>query len=148
MIKYMVNTNMIKYIMIKSKDNQTMRFGQLTEYNLRIIFLKKSYTKCQNVSEKLFPDPFLKSQNWAYLWINCLKFYAICFYCIPSLGLSKSIEIKLQTFRFYLQKAFLKSKKVWSQSPCLILYMIFKEKYLSCYILLPAQIQLPGCLLW
>ena len=63
MIKYMVNTNMIKYIMIKSKDNQTMRFGQLTEYNLRIIFLKKPYTKCQNVLEKLFPDPFLKSQN-------------------------------------------------------------------------------------
>ena len=53
MIKYMVNTDMIKYIMIKSKDNQTMRFGQLTEYNLRIIFLKKSYTKCQNVLEKV-----------------------------------------------------------------------------------------------
>ena len=24
----------------------------------------------QNVMEKLFPDSFLKNQNWAYLWIN------------------------------------------------------------------------------
>ena len=25
------------------------------------------------MAEKLFPDPFLKKQNWAYLWINSLK---------------------------------------------------------------------------
>ena len=29
----------------------------------------------QNVMEKLFPDPFLKSQNRAYLGINTLKSY-------------------------------------------------------------------------
>ena len=29
-----------------SKDNQTMKFGQLMEYNRRNIFLEKSYTKC------------------------------------------------------------------------------------------------------
>ena len=28
---------------------------------------------------KLFPDLFFKSQNWAYRWINSLKFYAVCF---------------------------------------------------------------------
>ena len=28
------------------KGNQTMKFGQLTEYNLRNIFLEKSYTIC------------------------------------------------------------------------------------------------------
>ena len=27
----------------------------------------------QIVVEKLFPDPFLKKQNWVYLWINSLK---------------------------------------------------------------------------
>ena len=27
-------------------DNQTMKFGQLLEYNTRNIFLEKSYTKC------------------------------------------------------------------------------------------------------
>ena len=30
----------------RSKDNQTVKFGQLIEYNMRNVFLKKSYTKC------------------------------------------------------------------------------------------------------
>ena len=30
----------------RSKGNQTMKFGQLIEYNMRNIFVKKSYTKC------------------------------------------------------------------------------------------------------
>ena len=34
-----------------------MKFGQLMEYNMRNIFVEKSYT---NVLEKLFPDPYLK----------------------------------------------------------------------------------------
>ena len=29
----------------RSKRNQTIKFGQLIEYNMRNIFLKKSYTK-------------------------------------------------------------------------------------------------------
>ena len=43
----------------RSKDNQTMRFGQLIEHNMRNIFLEKSYTKCggetspRSFSEKL-----------------------------------------------------------------------------------------------
>ena len=32
--------------MYRSKGNQTMKFGQLIECNLRNIFLDKSYTKC------------------------------------------------------------------------------------------------------
>ena len=34
----------------RSKDSQTMKFGQLTEYNMRNIFLEKSYTKCAGVT--------------------------------------------------------------------------------------------------
>ena len=30
----------------RSKDNQTMKFGQLIEYNMRNIFVEKSYTRC------------------------------------------------------------------------------------------------------
>ena len=30
----------------RSKDNQRMKFGQLIEYNMRNIFLEKSYTNC------------------------------------------------------------------------------------------------------
>ena len=42
----------------RSKGNQTMKFGQLIECNMRTIFLEKPYT---NVMEKLVPDPFLKN---------------------------------------------------------------------------------------
>ena len=31
---------------LRSKDIETMKFGQLIEYNMRNIFLEKSYTKC------------------------------------------------------------------------------------------------------
>ena len=44
----------------RSKDNQTVNFGKLIQYNVRNIFLKNH---AQNVVEKLFPDPFLKIQN-------------------------------------------------------------------------------------
>ena len=37
-----------------------MKFGQVIEYNMRHVFLEKSYAKC---GEKLFPNPFLKNQN-------------------------------------------------------------------------------------
>ena len=37
-----------------------MKFGQLIEYNMGIIFFLKTLT--QNVVEKLFPGPFLKIQ--------------------------------------------------------------------------------------
>ena len=30
----------------RSKGNQTMKFGQSVEYNMRNIFLEKSYIKC------------------------------------------------------------------------------------------------------
>ena len=65
------------------KGNQAIKFGQLIKYNMKNIFL---------VVEKLFPEPFLKYQNWAYLWINSLKFYPVYFYCMPSWVLSKYIE--------------------------------------------------------
>ena len=57
------------------------KLGQLIEYNMRKIFLEKPYTKCGG---KLFSKPFLKNQNQAYLWINSLKFYKVCFHSMPS----------------------------------------------------------------
>ena len=44
----------------RSKGNQAMKLGQLVKYNMRNIFLEKSYRKYGG--EKL-PDPFLKTQN-------------------------------------------------------------------------------------
>ena len=45
--------------------------------------------------EKLFPDFFLKNQNWEYFWANSLKFYTVCFYQIPSWVLLKCVTTKL-----------------------------------------------------
>ena len=39
----------------RSKGNQTMKFGQLIECNMRNIFLEKSYKKC---GEETSPRPF------------------------------------------------------------------------------------------
>ena len=47
----------------RTRGNQTMKFGQLIEYELRNTFLNHK----QNGVEKLFSDSFLKNQNWVYL---------------------------------------------------------------------------------
>ena len=41
--------------MSRSKKNQTLKFGQLIECNMKNIFLEKSYTKC---GEETSPLPF------------------------------------------------------------------------------------------
>ena len=45
---------------LRSKGNQTTKFGQLIEYKLRNIFLEKSYTKC---GEEAIPRPFSKKSK-------------------------------------------------------------------------------------
>ena len=44
---------------LRSKCNQAMKFGDLTEYNMRDIFLEKLYTKCGGETS---PRPF--SEKW------------------------------------------------------------------------------------
>ena len=41
----------------RNKGNLTMKLGQLIEYNMRNIFLEKSYTKCGGETS---PKPFPK----------------------------------------------------------------------------------------
>ena len=61
----------------RSKGNETMKFGQLIEYNIRNIFLEKSYTKCGGeTSPRLFSEKLKLS--------ILLDKYTACFYCIPS----------------------------------------------------------------
>ena len=38
----------------RSKDNLTMKLGQLIECNMRTIFLEKSYTKCDGETQTVF----------------------------------------------------------------------------------------------
>ena len=111
-----------------------MKFSQLLEFYMRNIFLKNH---TQNAVEKLFSDPLLQNQNWAYLWINNLKFYTVCFYCMPSWGLSKYIETKLQTTGLYLIiELFFKNKNRYETSLPASSYVWFLKKNFSCYILL------------
>ena len=65
----------------------------------------------QNVVAKIFLDLFLTNQSWAYLWSNSLNFHTVCFYCMPSWGISKNIETKQQTTCFYFNINFSKSKR-------------------------------------
>ena len=55
------NTHIHKLCNIsRAKGSQTMKRGQLIEYNKRNTFLKQ---RTRNVVEKLLPDPFLENQN-------------------------------------------------------------------------------------
>ena len=44
----------------RSKFNQSVKLGQLLEYNMRNIFLEKSYSK---YGEETFPRPFYKKNK-------------------------------------------------------------------------------------
>ena len=44
----------------RGKGNQTMKFGQLIEYNMRNIFVEKSYTKCAG---ETIPRPLSKKSK-------------------------------------------------------------------------------------
>ena len=44
----------------RSKNSQAIEFGQLIEYNMRKIFLEKSYTKCGG---ETIPRPFSKKEK-------------------------------------------------------------------------------------
>ena len=45
----------------RSKGSQTMKFSQLIEYNMKNIFLEKSYTKC---GEETIPRSFFKKSKF------------------------------------------------------------------------------------
>ena len=77
----------------RSKDNQTMKFDQLIKYNIRNIFLEKSYTKCGG---ETIPTPCFKKSK---LSISLTWFIFTVFQVEIK---SKYIEIKLQVPCFYL----------------------------------------------
>ena len=44
----------------RNKGNKAMKFGQLIEYNIRNIFVEKSYTKCAG---ETIPRPKIKIEH-------------------------------------------------------------------------------------
>ena len=95
--------------------------------------------------EKLFQDPFLKIQNWAYLWIINLKFYTVCFYSMSSWGLSKYIfKLSCTPLAFTSFKASLKNKKDIE----LVSLPDFLHYFSRIMFLLLYPINLPNFIVW
>ena len=59
--KQTIAMHILPYIS-RSKCNHAMKFGQFTEYNMRNIFLEKSFTKC---GRKPIPRPFSKISTFS-----------------------------------------------------------------------------------
>ena len=85
-----------------------MKFGQLTEYNMRKIFLEKSCAKCGG---ETIPRPFPKKSKIKHISGSRVWSYTVCCNCISSWVLSKYIGIKLQTTCFYLIERFSKKTR-------------------------------------
>ena len=58
--KQIITIHIFPNILLRSKDNQAMKFSQLIEYSMRSILLEKSYTKCGG---KAIPTTFYKKSK-------------------------------------------------------------------------------------
>ena len=84
----------------RSKYNWTLKFGQLIEYNMRNIFVQKSYTKCGG---ETIPRSFSKNIEIEYISGSItLNFNTVCFFFMLIKGISKYTENNLKTICFYL----------------------------------------------
>ena len=72
--KQRIATNILSNIS-RNKGNQTIKFGQLIEHNMRNIFLEISCTK---YGRETISRPFSKKIKIEPIWINSRKCYTIC----------------------------------------------------------------------
>ena len=98
----------------RSKCNQTMKFGQLIEFNMRNIFLEKSYTKCNG---ETIPRPFFKNSKLSISLDQLLKvLYSFLLYA--KLMTIKILKLGCRPLGFTSYNAFLKNKKrSWTSLP-------------------------------
>ena len=80
-------------VLFQSGEASTVEGNKHTHTQHKKYFFLKDHT--QNVVEKLVLDPFIKNQNWEYLWTNNLKCYKVCLDCM---SMSKSKYIKSDSF--------------------------------------------------
>ena len=82
----------------------------------------------QNVVDQLVPDPFLKNQNWAYLWINHVKFYTVGFQLLVFEDDQNILRLRCWPLAFTSYKTFLKKRKRSGTSlPALYSAWFFKK---------------------
>ena len=100
----------------RSEGNQTMKFGQLIEYNMRNIFFEKSYKMwCRNYS----PDSFLKNEN-DHISGSMVSFSLLIqfiFIVCRFEGYQNILQPSCRPLALALYKAFLKNKKSSRTSP-------------------------------
>ena len=64
----------------RSKNNQTMNFGRLTECNMKNIYLEKSYTKCGKGTS---PRPFSETLRLSISLDQYSKIlYSLVLFCV------------------------------------------------------------------
>ena len=94
------------FTIARRKDNQTMKFDQIEEYNTRNIFLENHI---QNMMERLLPDPFMKNQHRAYLWISSLKCNKFDLLYVQVEVYQNILKLRCWPLAFTLHKAFSKN---------------------------------------
>ena len=128
-------------IISRRKSNQTMNFGQLIEYKRGKTFYKNH---TQNELEKLFRDPFLKNQNWAYYWINSLSFIHFVFIIWQVEGYLKILKLSCRPLAFTSKKPFLKTRRVLG----LVSLRHFLHDFWRKIFLLSYSINWPNFIVW
>ena len=96
----------IRYMQVPAIKH--VRYIQGWLYNNRSVFLEKWYTK---YGGETIPRLFSKNQNWVCIWVNCLKFYTVCLYCMSSWGLRNILISNCRPLVFASYKALLKTNK-------------------------------------
>ena len=87
----------------RSKGNQTMKLGQLIEYNIKSdIFLEKSFTKCDG---ETIPRPFFKISKLKKVYIQFV--FIVC----QVQRYRNILKLSSRPLAFTSYKAFLKNKR-------------------------------------
>ena len=73
--------------------------------------LPDPWNHTQNLVKKLFLDPFLKNQNWTYLWVNSQSKVLYSLFSLQSDGYRNILKVNCKTLAFTSCKAFLTNKK-------------------------------------
>ena len=74
-----------------------MKFGQLIEFNMRNIFLEKSYTRCGGEAS---PRPFYKKSKLNISLNERSEMLKVSFSCMSNGGLPKFIKTKVLATSF------------------------------------------------
>ena len=126
-------------------SNQTIKFGQLIEYNRRNITHEKWYKKCGGEA-----SPRLFHKKWKLrisLDQHSKMLYRLLLLCVQVEVYQNILKLRylLPALTLHTYSFSKKQKEAWNESFCLTFGIIFEEKYFSYRTLLTDQISLSYC---